>query len=583
MSTKSELVEDRYLDTVFNQLDFQKEILESDKRLFMITAGVGAGKNHWVKTLTEPGHEDKGYKSGGYNVLLITSRKSTVTAQAIKLSAEKNFHFADLFYNHNELGELVDAPPAVYCCTNSYIEYYCKNLYNPDDPITHIWNAFDFIIWDEAHSLVFDAAFSEAPFYVLAFLQHVRKISKRCRIVMMSGTPDAVSYLYDTPSAKKQVKSIDLYDKCRHVEAEKVLFRSKAGLAQFLAEKIKEGKRAIYFATTSNNMKRLIEQLQKEGIIYSDMAIAYSDDEVKDSLFPEELVNKRKAVQDYLNTEEQIHPDVKIFITTSKNKEGININNTDIPYMIVESHQRDEIRQMVGRVRNGVKYLIIIADAQQHPNHGSDYEYQLNRKNLEGTNAVFMAYSSDPFDVEEKKRNVGITEKIFRYVRYNYFTQRFELYKARRKGEKLFEKSEKEFRHNWALSFDGQEEYIMDQRHPGSDFFECPGRINFSYWFPYSQCYFSFPVDYEENARKIIEEAINSGETVTKEERDALIKKLTDLATRCGVKTYKQPNKILNPLGYTMKIPKGEKHTGKTFLIRPLEKPKEAVEAGELF
>ena len=42
-------------------------------------------------------------------------------------------------------------------------------------------------------------------------------------------------------------------------------------------------------------------------------------------------------------------------VTTSRNKEGINILNEDIRYKFVETHNMDDIIQKAGRVRNGLQ------------------------------------------------------------------------------------------------------------------------------------------------------------------------------------------------------------------------------------
>ncbi|MCF2618193.1 DEAD/DEAH box helicase family protein, partial [Oscillibacter valericigenes] len=224
MSTARE-EDNKYRDTVFNQLDFKGEILDSDKRLFMLIAGVGAGKNYWAKSLTEWGHEDKGYDPAGYRVLLITSRRSTANAQAIKLDADTRFDFSGLSPDGDSW-----FTQGVVCCTNSYIEWYVKNLYNPDDPRTHIWNVFDFIILDEAHSMAADATFSEAPFHVQSFLRYVHKQTKNCRIILMSGTPEPIEWLYDGEINQKHVKNINLYNTCRHIEPKNVRLLPSLGL-----------------------------------------------------------------------------------------------------------------------------------------------------------------------------------------------------------------------------------------------------------------------------------------------------------------------------------------------------------------
>lgn len=42
--------------------------------------------------------------------------------------------------------------------------------YRPLDATTHLWELFDLIVIDEAHSLVLDASYQSAPFYVMELI-----------------------------------------------------------------------------------------------------------------------------------------------------------------------------------------------------------------------------------------------------------------------------------------------------------------------------------------------------------------------------------------------------------------------------
>ena len=69
------------------------------------------------------------------------------------------------------------------------------------------------------------------------------------------------------------------------------------------------------------------------------------------------MLDKKKQIEESLKTAELLPDDVKIFLTTTKNKEGINIQNDDVKIMFAESSQRAELIQMAGRVRNGLDEL----------------------------------------------------------------------------------------------------------------------------------------------------------------------------------------------------------------------------------
>lgn len=546
-------------DTVFEQLDFKGEILDSDKRLFMLIAGVNAGKNFWVKSLTEKGHKDKGYNSNGYKVLLITSRVTTVNAQAIKLDADTRFHFSKLSEYGDWWGE---EPPIqkVVCCTNSYIEWYVKNLYSPTDPQTHVWNMFDFIVLDEAHSMTSDATFSEAPFHVQSFLRHAHNEAEKCRIVLMTGTPEPVDWLYKGSQNEEKVKVIDLYDRCRHLEPERVQIHPGKFMVDDIVHELNAGNRIIYFATRTDSMKKLIESLNARGIPNDNIGISYSDDESKDAKFPSELVEKKKTIQELLEKEEVLPPDIKIFITTSKNKEGININDTDIEYMVVESHQQDEVRQMAGRVRNGLKYLIIDRDARQHSSAGDPFMYRLNRECLADVNKAFAEYWSGrttESDQEKKERAIRKVEDMFRYLRYDYFSEKFKVYIGRKKGDQLAYEGEHTFQRNigdWE-----------DEEFTGDSY----GREQLEAWFPESKTELYLLYSLREEVAKLFQERGIIGTILSKTERDELADEVRGLVKICGQsdtnikENFSNLGDALKQLGYKLENAKGmRKGTG---------------------
>lgn len=516
-------MEDNFQDTVFHQLDFKHEILDSDKRLFMLIAGVGAGKNFWVKSLKEKGHEDKGYAPNGYKVLLITSRATTADAQAIKLDADKRFDFNKLFDYGDWWG---DGPPVqkVVCCTNSYIEWYVKNLYSPADPKTHVWNMFDFIVLDEAHSMTCDATFSEAPFHTQSFLRHAYRSSKTCRIVLMSGTPEPVTWLYMGIQNEESVKVINLYKQCRHIEPKLVQIHPAKFMVDDIVYRLKAGDRIIYFATRSDSMKKLIEELNARGITNDNIGISYSDDEKKDAKFPPELVEKKVLIQKSLEKKEVLPPEVRIFITTSKNKEGININDTDVKSMVVESHQRDEVRQMAGRVRNGLEYLIIDRDAAQHSSAGSPLMYQICRACIGDVNDTFCKYWEKRGGVPNKEQlqsQIKKVEDAFRYLRYDYFEEKFRVYVGRQKGDKLAYENEYDF-----------QQYITDweeEEYTGNSY----GREQLQAWFPKAKTDLYSLYSLKEEVAKLFKERGVFGRRITKAERDDLAEEIRKLVKIC--------------------------------------------------
>lgn len=203
--------------------------------LIKLCAGVGSGKN------TFAGHLMNGAPELGIpkkTVLLITSRKAKVVETLADDIIDISHMIGDSrsigdILRHTHFGldtyrrEIADDPRGwgnivqrSAACTNAFIETYHQHVYDPNDPSTHLWNRFDMIIVDEAHSLVMDATYQSAPFHVWELVQETVKRIELARkneqlpldqrdpdvkppicqnVILMTGTPEAVRYL-DMPA-----------------------------------------------------------------------------------------------------------------------------------------------------------------------------------------------------------------------------------------------------------------------------------------------------------------------------------------------------------------------------------------------
>ena len=157
---------------------------------------------------------------------------------------------------------------------------------------------------------------------------------------------------------------------------------------------------------------------------------------------PAAKVEKKETVRRYLIEESRLPDDVKIFITTLQNKEGISIENDDIKYMFSESHQKAELEQMAGRVRGnsetgtGLYALILVYDAKQHSSNNSYVEKELDRCLLSHTSAVLDSHKQLR-ETNNKKYvladDIATIHKNHRYIRYDYISKEFAFYEAREK------------------------------------------------------------------------------------------------------------------------------------------------------
>ena len=180
---------------LIDAIDYQKDI--APYKFIKIFSGVGSGKTQLACNMIRGNTE---YNIPNQTVLLITSRRSTVeeTLKQMKnaavgraeafgnLSDEVRWDNPDEYERYvriikEEYGELLTSDVEVYnksvVCTNAHIEQYFKNEYEPSVRSTHLWELFDTIIVDEVHSLITDATYQSAPFYVLEL---INEFLRRC-------------------------------------------------------------------------------------------------------------------------------------------------------------------------------------------------------------------------------------------------------------------------------------------------------------------------------------------------------------------------------------------------------------------
>lgn len=382
-------------------------------RYVHIYAGVGSGKNKFINRFV---NGDPEYNIPKMIVLVITSRRSKVD----ELHADEEAEYASCVgkwgnmtsevYDEGDIERFQDhlrtihwewGEHAVYqksvACTNAFIESYIKNVYDPTDPGTHIWNLFDMIVVDEFHALVMDAGYQPSPFYVNSLIweiayRHQRADEKEaghiddpddtifrplCKhLVLMTGTPDTVRK-YPVPYMEPHI--LDMMETCVNVAPKNIWFLDMKQAREQLARLHAEKRRCLYF---SNHVLYPEAFCNDTSIDPSTVAVSFSAKERRDKLaaaaqIPENQRNDDQkklaqvyadmvAVENSIATSSLIPSRIWLWITTSRNKEGINIKDHDINDVFVEIHNYSDIKQMAGRIRHGAENLYIIVDAPGH-------------------------------------------------------------------------------------------------------------------------------------------------------------------------------------------------------------------------
>lgn len=469
-------------------LEYEKDI--EPYSYIHIYAGVGSGKNTYISHMITgfQGDAETGEKFvPRKTVLLVTSRsvkvketlKDMLVLNEIKDRAATGGNMSWEVYEQGETGTsekyhyTIDDPDhgilnyqyygKSIVCTNAYIKSYINGTYDPDDITTHLWEHFDVMVIDEAHALINDATYQDAPFAVCELARYILEQNRladenpeirrpRCqKVIMMTGTPN--------PLAKLKIGDfephvVDCFDKCFNVVPQYIQICSKAQAEERAARMVQRNIKFIYFANTVDDT---IEKYRKWSSTGKKIAFSFSGEK---SDF-EKLDESERRILDKTNeglVNSCVPQEFSALVTTSRNKEGINILNEDIRYMFVETHNMDDIIQMAGRVRSGLHYLYIIADAKQFHTPFNEYEIGISKEIVcssetacggintylqklcekEGVAGYYddIAASSSPKS-EKVKELQSFVEKKFPYILFSPIYHRFFFYEQKYYGEKL--------------------------------------------------------------------------------------------------------------------------------------------------
>jgi hypothetical protein len=137
-----------------------------------IYSGVGTGKNSFIEGLLTEDGTFKGGLSSSHKVLLVTSRKAKVE-ETFKRHGNGIKNFVKQIYDKEDIAfpqEIEDQGKSVVC-TNSHFAKRLKSV-RIDDSNYYFWEQFEYIIFDEFHSIVMDATFTENCHLIKFFLDY---------------------------------------------------------------------------------------------------------------------------------------------------------------------------------------------------------------------------------------------------------------------------------------------------------------------------------------------------------------------------------------------------------------------------
>ena len=454
-------------------LNFEKDV--KPYKIVQINAGVGAGKSSWIESIENQ------------RVLLITSRAITANVQAERFGAGRWITRDDMRVMHFYSGKGLTYK---YIVTNAVIERYAKEIYDVRDKGTYLWDCFDLIILDEAHSLITDASFSDAPFHVYDFMYQA-EYRGMCHLIFMTGTPEPIENIF-TPKTVNggEYKKYDFFNECISVVPRKVTLFPYCKIARKLFEELTGGKRIIYFANTISGIKEIYGQLIAFGIAESAIGVTFAPgNSSSKNEFKEMHKESAGYLQEYIRKNEAIPQEIQILLTTSVNREGININDDDIDEMFAESSEKTELIQMAGRVRKGVQELFVLYGVpKNYKQRWVAFEQDINSKCVENVNTVAEFYFERYFDGTRNDERlisdvVSEVEQQFPYIRYSYFEHEFCFYGAKAQEEKS-QSCDEELIKNYVETWDAVDEF---QRLFCEEDDLRTGRELFQQWFPMSE------------------------------------------------------------------------------------------------
>lgn len=429
----------------------------------LVLAGVGAGKNYFNESLAT-------YDSDlGRNrrVLIITSRRLKVdqtvrnyeeyddTKESVQRFINKLRVGSNLFLDKTNWLETISGIDTEYSkymqytpefgttfntsviCTNAMIETVLKRIYkdnisNPDKYkvlITMFWKLFDLIVIDECHSIISDAKYQEAPFHIKCLIEAFYKADTKCRMILQTGTP--------TARLKKELKNIapdlkehNLLSVCKNIKPTEIWLIKSNQIKSYINHFINiEYKRVIYFSNKILVPHQFLKS-NETGLSINQVATVFSDEDKMSELTEEELKIKHNT-EESIKSKGRLPDNIELLLTTAKLKEGIDLYDEDIGYVIVDTKNLSDIVQYTGRIRKGNFILCFVTDAWQHIS-SSDYKTIFNNikmelKNVTDLNEMFSNSYPTLDEIRENTRYISKTDKYKSY-QFNFFTCKFEKY-----------------------------------------------------------------------------------------------------------------------------------------------------------
>lgn len=263
---------------------------------------------------------------------------------------------------------------------------------------------------DELHSLLAEPVFADSLLYTLNFIEdHYNEMIK----IGLTATPQyLIDYIEKNCKTKFKFQVVDCGDKIGakyKAQNVKILVngKGKTVLNEYI-NKIDSTHKAIYYVQSAKQCYQLAKEYgDKAGFIIS----KWNDTATNED--GELLVNimDQQGIRDYIINNEKLPNDIDIIFINASCREGMNIKDDNVKFVLCEAVDLITIEQVFGRIRNNTEEFIVIANFNN---------YRQNEKNIQDFLDFLKQYEDNPHDTMlfragQQDRDSKMQKYVFQY------------------------------------------------------------------------------------------------------------------------------------------------------------------------
>lgn len=343
-----------YRERLYNKM-YLGEIIEEDNLKFsnnnLIMAPVGSGKSYLIEKMLIP----KGYSGKALYLTSNTSLKDSISPnndETRKQMAKEGKSIK--FFTTENKKRYGDKPYSVHVMT--YHEFG-KRILSPNQTFT---DDIDLIFCDEIHSLPIFTSYNWNGELLLA-LRWLFQLHKDKTIYYFTATRDSLDELERrVPGYMDNVKEFDYLEhpKIRRYEAKSKYYISHLNqLRIHLEAKIdyisRNGNKGLAFTERIDNQEKISEIAKEEG--YTPIVLWSVNN--KEREMTKEQLEARKYILETGNIPEPYN----LLIINGAMQEGWNLFDEKVEFVILDTTDKTQQVQALGRVRKDVDFIIIKA------------------------------------------------------------------------------------------------------------------------------------------------------------------------------------------------------------------------------